>query len=706
MAASSGAGSTEWALPDPPPDSELMIKDWKSTAYAAMDKVKSDYGGPGKYFEHHLMQQDDDKMMNKAAVSQFADWLHDTFPEREEVFYHTKADDLPWVNEKYLATSVPLAIPVYMLGWSKEVSLKPRPGGQVFEALIDQFLTDGFVTSGEPLLITLPRELQNQQLEVHSIPHDPLKIEPFAIGYVKGQARVSTLMTLLHWAYTEGHDLKVLHPTLYQSICTIYCHPMKCASKVDEAMLNNKLSTRGSIRKSNNIIQTVIMVINLGAYGLSDIGHFVRKWNGQSGKTDAIVGKRATSLKLLFESAPRHVLNSILDFVQTCGWDCCCWSDDNLANKKIYPKHQFPSKSKTWTPRVKTTEESMALMVKRAQHLHTSLPTYQQKKLDAQSCEEMAEKAAAIMHIAEEVQRSAPIAQATIQKEWLDVWAQGGHVIDMEIQSALLDKSDDFDPAKHLPSLKVFIDKHVFERPVCRTAVESEALAIDEWDLLQKQFAYDIQVFHNWQKKCANAVAAVFHKEMEHKIAIKKACQDAATHFMRSCIKLVTWSTSHYAIAEIMNFKRDTITARTGFQDNAISHIPLLNWSAPCTIKDQIQQHEIDVLSWALAENMQSCAIVLAPVFSYNKGRVHLEEQKMVKLLANANHNIDCQMVVLFTEQCDQRDDRPMVHPGRLIFPSSLPRMQNMFYSSSLRKHRRTDEVKQIPGQSMKCIED
>ena len=151
MAASSGASSTEWALPDPPPDSELMIKDWKSTAYDAMDKVKSDYGGPGKYFEHHLMQQDDKLMMNKAAVSQFADWLHDTFPEREEVFYQTKADDMPWVTEKDLATSVPLAIPVYMLGWSKEVSLKPRPGGQVFEALIDQFLTDGFVTSGEPL---------------------------------------------------------------------------------------------------------------------------------------------------------------------------------------------------------------------------------------------------------------------------------------------------------------------------------------------------------------------------------------------------------------------------------------------------------------------------------------------------------------------------------------------------------------------------
>ena len=73
-----------------------------------------------------------------------------------------------------------------------------------------------------------------------------------------------------------------------------------------ESLQNMKLSACGSIRKKTNIIQTVVIVKNLGQHGLSELTVFVRKWNATSAKMDHIVRKRAMALKLLFESAPQE----------------------------------------------------------------------------------------------------------------------------------------------------------------------------------------------------------------------------------------------------------------------------------------------------------------------------------------------------------------------------------------------------------------
>ena len=66
-----------------------------------------------------------------------------------------------------------------------------------------------------------------------------------------------------------------------------------------------------------------------------------------------------------------------------------------------------------------------------------------------------------------------------------------------------------------------------------------------------------------------------------------------------------------------------------------------------------IQDNQISVLSWALSENMQSAAVVINPVFTYTKGKLHVEEQKLVDLLAKGNHNLDWQFSILFGEKSD-----------------------------------------------------
>ena len=90
-------------------------------------------------------------------------------------------------------------------------------------------------------------------------------------------ARFSSLMQLLLWTHEEGIDLKACHPTLWQSVRTIFCHPLKMASKLDESLKNMKLSVRGSIRQENNLLQVMVMCKTLVEnYGLTDISVFVR----------------------------------------------------------------------------------------------------------------------------------------------------------------------------------------------------------------------------------------------------------------------------------------------------------------------------------------------------------------------------------------------------------------------------------------------
>ena len=74
------------------------------------------------------------------------------------------------------------------------------------------------------------------------------------------------------------------------------------------------------------------------------------------------------------------------------GWAACCWSDGALSSKKIYPKYQFPAKSKKWLPRVKSSEDSMRMLVQRVQATHEKAARAFQKKLVTNALEALAER--------------------------------------------------------------------------------------------------------------------------------------------------------------------------------------------------------------------------------------------------------------------------------------------------------------------------
>ena len=202
-----------------------------------------------------------------------------------------------------------------------------------------------------------------------------------------------------------------------------------------------------------------------------------------SSKQFQIVGKRAVALKQLMEVAPKKALDSILAHVGGMGWHQRVWSEDVLSNKKIFPKFNFPCKSKKWISRVKTTDASLCWMVERVQNVHEATNPTMRIKMTPQQTEAMAECAAAVLAIASEMSLTAPIEESKIQSAWVRAWADGSSHVHTEIQMGLMEKSDSFDPAVHLPTMKRLLGEHIFEAPMAPAAEIKHSLDVDTFNL-------------------------------------------------------------------------------------------------------------------------------------------------------------------------------------------------------------------------------
>ena len=262
-------------------------------------------GGPTKWL---LGKLDTDRRKHF-----FTYWLWDTFPEKDDVFYQHQASlEMVKSEEELKNNSNFLSVHPATLGYEPGCTLKPPIGSAKFIAILDQLMIDGFVTGTEPLLINLPDAIHNDRTPPWGASG---VLAPHSLGFIKGNARVSTLLALLCFAMDQGFK-KADHPALYESVRDIKVVRFSTGGMLGDALLNMKWSVRGSIRTQNNVLQIAIMVQNLQKAGACAISTFVSRWNLQSASSSKITGKRAASLRLLFESAPRDALNDILSHTE------------------------------------------------------------------------------------------------------------------------------------------------------------------------------------------------------------------------------------------------------------------------------------------------------------------------------------------------------------------------------------------------------
>lgn len=383
-----------------------------------------------------------------------------------------------------------------------------------------------------------------------------------------------------------------------------------------------------------------------------------------------------------------------------------------MASKRLFPGHQFTARSRKWTPRLKVTEDSLRLMVRRVQSFDQY---HNQAKCDLAHMENVAEKAPVLSSFAKEFCREHPIDMSVVEERALKLWSSGDDRIDMELHAALLDKGDDFEIVKNMPSFKSLLDDSLFKAPVSSAQEESlrDALKRDEYDHLIKKLDYDCKVYEIWQKKCQGVTVARQHARQEHLVAQHKKCLQSVDNFVDGCVRFLTWEsckTSDALIPQILKFRLDSIKKMLGKEIHA-SEVPtvcLMNWAAPCLLPNTRQNDHMSVLNWAVHDNPNSVGVVFFPTFSTHKGKTFLEETAALNMLSRNGLNLDHQFSVLFSERCDQRDGRPLVYPARFAFPGHLVDLSKsaVFYHSELRKSGRTSEVKQVQGKELKDIED
>ena len=352
------------------------------------------------------------------------------------------------------------------------------------------------------------------------------------------------------------------------------------------------------------------------------------------------------------------------------------------------------------------TAESMTLMVKRVQNLNAD-NKLAKKKITALELEVMAENAAVLYQLAVEFQKSTPVGDETIKEKWLDAWAGGPPHVDTEVRALILEKSESLKLAS-VPTLKSIMDTQMISMPVQPSEAQSARLAKDEFDLLIKQMDYDQQVICVWKAKMAHSDVAREHAARDHRLQVHAKIQQSVDDLMGTFAHITSWDNGpvESVISELLTFRRN-LASKTGVDVNAIPMICLLNWTAPSLIKADIQDKQINVMQWALNDNLESCGLVLYPVFAYRRGTLHIEESRTTTLLTAGNHNIDVQFSLLFQESCDARDLRPLNYPGRLVIPSILTDVNKTpWWASSLRKSRRTEPVRQVAARELKEIED
>ena len=80
-----------------------------------------------------------------------------------------------------------------------------------------------------------------------------------------------------------------------------------------------------------------------------------------------------------------------------------------------------------------------------------------------------------------EVQQTIPLSNEVLEKEWWGPWAAGSEHIDREVQVHLMDKSETFQPAQSIPTLKGLADNQLFKSgPISQSLSEKNAFEVDE----------------------------------------------------------------------------------------------------------------------------------------------------------------------------------------------------------------------------------
>ena len=102
-------------------------------------------------------------------------------------------------------------------------------------------------------------------------------------------------------------------------------------------------------------------MMELNACGEGDRDGLVKQWSAENPSSNRLVGRKAVAVKTMLEKLPKHLWEMLYSLVGEWGFENQPFTEDSLANRKIYPGRQFKRQNGTG-PYI--TQKSMEVMLK------------------------------------------------------------------------------------------------------------------------------------------------------------------------------------------------------------------------------------------------------------------------------------------------------------------------------------------------------
>ena len=203
-------------------------------------------------------------------------------------------------------------------------------------------------------------------------------------------------------------------------------------------------------------------------------------------------------------------------------------------------------------------------------HQSRRTPDGMKRKVDRMQWDRLAEEAACVVHMAEEVLALMPVSPEVLREKWLDAYIQGDQAVSVEVQSAIMGRSAN--NIRDIGTLNGLMTQHASTCPVPqKDTVCMQQLERDSFDLVMRQLNYDLQALKVARSKRASWSTSVYHAKLQHRVQLHEQSVAAANHFMQNHVKVICAENSDDMLREFQNHRQSVVNRLRLEQSNCVS---------------------------------------------------------------------------------------------------------------------------------------
>ncbi len=625
------------------------------------------HGGPAKFLQAKLNIPEE--------RNAFEAWLEEHCPRSVQEY----PKEMPESTDDKMQTFV---VHVSQLGHKQEMTCKAVVDYVTSLKLAEEILKDGFVTATDPI-----------HLGARSQPG------PFALSYIKGMTRATTLLMLLYLNY-KGEELPNSEK-VRQSAGTITCVYFAGRDSVTEVIMNAKLAQRGALRQANNMVTWAGILRLLSKKGASP-QDVMRKWNAETTGSNQIMGQKRQGVMQLL-ALPQPQLDLVLQIVSESTWAACPFTEDFLAGPKMRTGSSVRTATKEWQDRLRTSPEAHDLFLNHLLIRYRNLPPAARTKMRRLDLENLVHTASLLLSIKQDVRNRVALPEKALHEGLDQHMVENDPNLMAELEVLLQERPTNFSCtsvgavrtllATHSPSSAGVgvADSLAFEA----ARLETVACHLDLDNIRNDVKRYDL-----WKAKVEDRSAAFFHANLDHKRKVWKTARDFSEGFVK-----------HNVVVGLISDESGSIMRKLRQLEVTGVFVGVLNWAVPALMSAASQNAQLQLLGQLLAEEKdRAIAAFLTPVFSWRLGRkgplVPAEMAVLRQITSAGNLMLDNSFSVLFLERVDQRDERPQMYPGRLVLHNEARLESGPFASIALRYPGWTEPAQQRRTADMLVLED